>query len=78
MDVKEQADIKGKGIDIDILFQPSIVKDIYQKLHRLQAILRKRPELPLLGILRRVIPVLGIRYHRVLISIKPLRCVLIS
>lgn len=58
----ERKHLKAADIHVDILFKFSIVADIYQKLCRLQAILREDPRTPLLGILRGVIPELWVRY----------------
>ena len=62
-DEKERQQQKDNKIDLEILFKPSVIVDVYQKLMCLQSILSKKPEMPLLSILRRVIPNLGVRYQ---------------
>jgi HEAT repeat protein len=54
--------LKEKKIFLDVEFKPSIVLDIYEKLVRIQALLRKRPESSGLTLLRHTIPNLSLRY----------------
>jgi HEAT repeat protein len=60
---QERRALKTNGIYLDISFKPSIVVDIYQKLVRMQAVLHGHPGIPLLRLLRYVVPSLGIRYE---------------
>lgn len=57
--------LKEKNIHLSICFKPSIAIDLYQKLNRLQIALRKNSALPMLDLLRQVIPELGVYYSKV-------------
>jgi HEAT repeat protein len=59
---EEKARLKAAGIHLDIEFKPSIVLDLYEKLLRIQTLLRKRPESAGLTLLRHTIPSLSLRY----------------
>jgi HEAT repeat protein len=60
---QERRALKAQQLYLDISFKPSIVADIYQKLVRMQAVLRKHPDASLSRLLRYVIPSLSIRYE---------------
>ncbi|HXH55188.1 MAG TPA: HEAT repeat domain-containing protein, partial [Gammaproteobacteria bacterium] len=59
---KEKKELLKQDIHLNILFKFSVIEDVYQKLCRLQTVLRESPKTPLLRILRVVIPELWIRY----------------
>jgi HEAT repeat protein len=58
--LKEQRETIQRAVRI--AFRPSIVRDLYQKLTRLQVALRRHPQLTHFELLQRVIPELGICY----------------
>lgn len=57
--------LRIQKVYLNIMFRFSIIEDIYQKLCRLQTVLRENPKITLFGILRAVIPELWIRYASV-------------
>jgi ankyrin repeat protein len=59
---QEKESLKEKSIYLDIEFKPSIVADIYEKLLRIQRLLRKYPDSSGFTLLRHTIPNLSLRY----------------
>ncbi len=60
----ERKDLAAIGVNLDLVFMPSLVIDIYQKLIRLQTALKRDPLVTGLDLLHAALPNLAIRYRK--------------